>query len=195
MNMWNIGIKLHGWCLRVKNNSVFIWPYRKSYYITHPWEWFTQLWWNLKCGYERVMKGYSERDVVEMYSFILNLIPNMLEDMVTGDISAYPGNEEFDKFEKWQDYIMGMAGEFRELREDWCESKNEYAEEFYKKLRETRRETRNGNFVNVEYEEDEEFKELKELYFDRVRELTQQQNEATRKAFADLASNFYALWI
>ena len=195
MNMWNIEIKLHGWCLRVKNNSVFVWPYRKGYYVTHPWEWFAQLWWNLKCAYERAIKGYSCRDVIEMHSFILNLIPDMLEDMATGDIGAYPGNEEFDKFEKWQDYLMGLAGEFRELREDWSESKNEYAEEFYKKLRQVRRETRNKNFVSVEYEDDEEFKELKELYFSRMKELVQQQDEATRKAFADLASNFYALWI
>ncbi len=195
MSMSSIEIKLHGWCLKVKNNSVFVWPYRRSYYVTHPWEWVAQLWWNLKCAYERAVKGYSERDVIEMYNFILNLIPEMLEDMATGDIGAYPGNEEFDKFEKWQDYLMGLAGEFRELREDWGESKNEYAEEFYKKLREVRRETRNKNFVSIEYEEDEEFKELKELYFDRMKELAQQQNEATHKAFADLASNFYALWI
>ena len=153
------------------------------------------MWRNLKCGYERATKGYSERDVIEMYSFILNLIPEMLEDMATSDIGAYPGNEEFDKFEKWQDYLMGLAGEFRELRENWCESKNEYEEAFYKKLEETRRETRKGNLVSVEYGEDEEFKELKELYFDRVRELIQQQKEATNRAFADLASNFYELWI
>ena len=161
--------------------TVFKWPYRKMYYVTHPWKWITTLISNLRCAWQRVTKGYSDYDVYEMYDFILHLIPNMLADMATSEIGAYPGTEEFDTFEKWQDYLMGIAGEFTTLQDDWPESqeRNEYAAKWLEELRQ-------------KHPID---KELRDKYFGRCKELMEEQNAATRKAFAHLAEHFYGLWI
>lgn len=181
------------------SNNVFTWPFRARYYIMHPWEWLRTLFGNIKCAWQRATKGYCDYDICDMENYFLILIPEMLEAMATDEIQAYPGNDEFDTFEKWQDWLMGLAGEFKELREmdsdELTDKRNEYADEYFKKLREVRKTIRENSMVRVTYEEDEDFKVIKELYWDRMRELEREKIEKTDKAFAHLAKHFYALWI
>lgn len=84
-------------------------PYNKRYYLTHPWDFFQQCRYNLQRAWKRVTKGYCGMDVCEMYSFLLELIPNMLDEIRETDV-GYPVRLTH---EQWQSTLEEMSKLFR----------------------------------------------------------------------------------
>ena len=42
--------------------SVWTFPYRKGYYLTHPWKWFNDLYWNIRNFWHRGRYGFAYVD-------------------------------------------------------------------------------------------------------------------------------------
>lgn len=94
-------------------NVLTYFPYTKRYYLTHPWEFFQQCWYNLQRVWKRATKGYCGMDVCEMYSFLLELIPNMLDEIREADV----GHPVRMTHEQWQSVLEEMSKLFRDAVE------------------------------------------------------------------------------
>ena len=94
-------------------NVLTYFPYTKRYYLTHPWRFFRQCWYNFYHAWERVTKGYCGLDACEMCSFLLELIPNMLDELKENNV-GYPVNMTE---EQWHSTLEEMSKLFRDAVE------------------------------------------------------------------------------
>lgn len=151
-------------------------PRPKYYYLTHPWKWFSDTWYNLKEAWLRAIRGYSEIDWFNMNDWLRAIIPDMLRYMAK-NCHAYPGNEEFSTPEKWEDYLNSIADVFDSLDiDEWIE-KNEYQNDWF-----------NDNSTTYSREE------LSHLYYNRLEELMRERDALIIDCFTSLAKVFDALW-
>ena len=183
--------------MALKNRlNVFDWPYRTRYYLTHPWEWFGQLGRNLRWAYQRMVRGYADVDVYDMDRYLTRIIPPMLRAMASNKIGAYPGWEPYDTWEKWQTWLRQTADTVESLQEDWAETKNEYSDAYFDTLDMSKTKDEHGNvIIDFPNKNNPEVKELGDKWMARVKELSDQQKQITKDVFAEIAENFYSLWV
>lgn len=97
----------------------------------------------IRWSYQRATRGYSDYDKWNMYSFLQNLIPEMLQDMRDnrhGSPSYLGENYTNDKgilvndtcHDEWDKLLDHMIFLWRESAEDTCTRKNPYEEEYDK---------------------------------------------------------------
>lgn len=166
-------------------------PYRKRYYLTHPWKFFQECWWNLKAVLSRATKGHAWRDSAEMDEFLLHLIPSMLRDIANGP--AYPGIEPFETHEKWEDWCNALADVFESVQEEnWEEGRNEWQEDWeiaFEVLHSHPNLTMTHNMTQ------EEAEEICKCYWEREKELWTEREKIIQDAYAQLAKYHNMLWI
>lgn len=95
---------------------------------------------DLKCCVQRIKKGFCYRDIWNINSWFLCVIPDMLDELkrtAHGFPSRFLKNdgpytdEEIDKASaKWKAILSRMAFLFREANEETCQRKNPYDEEY-----------------------------------------------------------------
>lgn len=176
--------------------NVFEWPYRPRYYLTHPWKWFGQLGRNLRWAYQRIVRGYADIDVCDMDRYLTRIIPPMLRAMADEKVGAYPGCEPYDTWEKWQAWLRQTADTVESLQEDWAETKNEYDDAYFNMLQMSKSKDERGyTVIHFDNDNDPEVIALKEKWMNRVKELSDQQRQVTHDVFAEIAENFYNLWV
>lgn len=96
-------------------NVLKYFPYRPSYYIKRPWAFVGQAFRNLKCGIERMIKGYSWFDAYDADSYILDVLTNLIIDV-----------------RKYQDEIIDISPERKELWDNVIRGLNTCREFDYK---------------------------------------------------------------
>ena len=79
-----------------------------------------------KFARQRVRRGYCDSDWWDLDNWLLEVLPNMLEELAD-KADTYPGYREFDTFEKWQSYLRQLACDLRECSSDAAERMNEYS--------------------------------------------------------------------
>ena len=171
-------------------SKCWCWGWSKRYYLLHPWIWIKDLFYNCKYAYQRVMRGWSDADAFNLNYWLADILPNMLR-YLADDIS-YPGQGEFDTWEKWHNWLVETAANVERLRENAIE--NEWDERFYEeseRLRRTKHE--NGAYIFF-YEETPEYKVLKDKWFARAKEIGEYQVGLAARTFAEIGKNFYDLW-
>ena len=171
------------------NLNIFTWPYRKRYYLTHPWEWFRTLFRNIRAAFQRIRCGYCSYDVYDLDHWLLDILPPMLRDIANSEIGAYPGIEPFETPEKWKAWLLDLAARFEELQTDWAETRNEYEEEHSKALNDAR--VIQGNVIQY----GDIPQELHDKWLARIQELNEEQQKATVEAFKIMSEHFYQLWL
>lgn len=154
-----------------KNNTVWEFPCRKKYYITHPWEWFSQFGSNIRAAYRRVKYGWCYSDVWNWDVWFARTVPPMLRHMADHGC-AYPGYEPFDTPEKWHDWLHNIADMIETGTEEWQDNHNEYYEKYLE------------NF-------DEKYRDL---YWQRANELSEQGNRNIKYALGQIAEHYYDIW-
>ncbi len=154
-----------------KINTVWTFPYRKKYYITHPWKWFSQFGRNIRSTYMRAKYGWTYSDVWNWDTWFAHTVPSMLRHMADHG-SAYPGREPFDTPEKWHDWLHNIADMIETGTEEWQDKHNEYYEEYLEKFDE----------------------ESRDLYWQRANELSEQGNRNIRYALGQIAEHYYDIW-
>ena len=177
-------------------NNVFKFWYRPTYYLTHPIKFFKELRANLVNAWMRITKGYCYTDVWNINSWFCLVLPPMLRHMADYG-SAYPGTKPFETPEKWHDWLHSMADviETFEDEEFWYTKKNEFAEEWEKVNQKARSCSidENGNTI-ISYNEDEHYKEIKDLYFMRMEEISKERQELIEDTLSQFSKYFDMLW-
>ena len=153
-------------------NVLTYFPYTKRYYLTHPWRFFRQCWYNLYHAWERVTKGYCGLDVCEMCSFLLELIPNMLDELKENNV-GYPVNMTE---EQWHSILEEMSKLFRDAVEVDDSDNSSLAEECNKP-----REERNPEVIKAYWKEVEEKRDARHV--------------SLSKGMKMLEEYFWNLWI
>ncbi len=166
-------------------------PYRPRYYLTHPWRFFQEIWWNFKAGVARVRKGHAWRDSAEMDEYLLHLIPSMLRDIANG--YAYPGVEPFETPEKWTDWCNSLADVFESVwEENWYEGRNEWADKFEEAFLVRHP---HPNITMTTTMTKEEADEICQLYHEREQELAEEREKIIQDAYVQLIKYHSMLWI
>jgi len=175
-------------------NELTYYPHSKRYYLTHPWKIFKQMYRNCRAGWLRATRGYSYGDKWDMDTWFLEIIPNMLDDLADTGCS-YPGTPEFPTHESWKEYLHKLASDLRLCTEDAADGLNEYYDDFVNnlKLESLHIKDENGNIV-TRLDESPEHKELSRKYFDRCKEISEEQEAIREEAFARLAHILPTLW-
>lgn len=137
-------------------NVLTYFPYTKRYYLTHPWRFFRQCWYNLYHAWERVTKGYCGLDVCEMSSFLLELIPNMLDKLKEINV-GYPVNMTE---EQWYSTLEEMSKLFRDAVEVDDSDTTHLAEECNKPREERNPEVMKAYWKEVEAKRDARYVSL-----------------------------------
>jgi len=176
-------------------NTLTEFSYSKRYILTHPWVLIRQAWRNICNAWQRATKGYCTADAYNMDSYLLAIMPQMLEDLRDDPCGAYPGNEEFPTPESWEQWLTNLANTLRELQDDWAESRNEYEKQYFKAMEDYHTwSCPHPNITTTSTYNDEDIKELHDKWLNRVQELNQQQAELTIKTFTEIGRHLYTLW-
>ncbi len=158
--------------LKVEKIPVYMFSYRKSYYLTHPWKLVKDIWYGIKNLWHRARYGYAYVDAWNMSEAWCRMGANMMLHLAQYG-QAYPGGGEFDTPEKWHDHLLDMAQRLRDCADiDWWD-KNE---------------------VWDEYEKDFENTELKYKWLKRQEELTNERDNLIKETFKIIGENFEMYW-
>ena len=139
------------------------------FYLRKPWEFFEDTWLNLKAAWQRVTRGWANRDTWSLDSYLLEILPEMI-DYLREHTHGYPG--EYNGFptpESWDNYLKEeIIIPLRNAREEQTTQINEYDEEFHSyPINFVKQE--NG-FTALEFTEP---KELREKWCEREKEINE----------------------
>lgn len=175
-------------------NNVLAYDGTWRYYLRHPIRFLRETVGNLRAAYSRATKGYAAVDVWNMNDWILDTFPPMLRKMAD-DGCGYPGFNPFESPEKWHDWLHSTADVLESLKEENWESRNEFADQFFKISEKCRTiiKDEHGD-IHVEWQPTPEYEEIKELYFARAKELSDEYDKLIIDTFYELSINFRNLW-
>ena len=164
-----------------------------------------KLWYDIQCFFEKGKKGYCWRDVMNVDYFLINLLPNMLEEF-NQKRNGYPGRlmlkypdlNDDERSAIWGEYIKEIIQHFKNGNEDTCDQKNEWEEIVNNILLQDFPQI--GSclvYKQINEDDSEEIKELKmtyQKYFAREAELTKYRKSEVQKGFQMLSEIFGDLW-
>ncbi len=177
---------------------------------------------DLRCCWQRITKGYCEKDLWSIHDWFLEIVPDMLEEYKKGRTGS-PGvlgkNYTNEKgilvndtcHEEWDQILDEMIFLFREADEDACTKKNpcekEYSrafDEFVMKYgllgsglrtpEEIEKDKERNVFTYHGMHELPEYKEISEQYNAEEKKLEEYREECKNKAFELFSRWFYSLW-
>lgn len=158
--------------MEVKKLPVYMFSYRKSYYLTHPWKLVRDVWSGMRNLWHRARYGYAYVDAWNMGSAWCEMGANMMLHLAQ-HCWAYPGVGEFDTPEKWKAHLEEMARKLRQCADiDW-DDQNEFQEQFL---------------------ENPNDKELQEKYFSRMHWLMEKRDNLIKDTFETIGKNFDMYW-
>lgn len=188
----------------------------------HPFEPVVQLFRDIKYCYQRITKGYCDRDVWNMFSWFLSVVPSMLEELketthgapavLAGGIDSQSHSLDSNAgHEEWKRILGEMAYLFRESDEDSCQRKNPYETEYEmaletftekygflgEKLRtagEIEREEKNHFCTMHTMVEVPEYREIHDKYMEEEQRLYEYRNTCKDNAFELFTKWFWDLW-
>lgn len=173
------------------NNSVWVFPFSKTYYLTHPWKWFQQLRQNCRDVYRRARYGWTYSDVWNWDTWFLRTAIPMLRYLADHSHS-YPGDEEFDTPEKWQEWLCRVANLLESGDEYWQDAHNKYYKDYMDSFDINWRHPVQEKDSNVIISAVSE--ELQRKYLERAKELAQEGEKNVAEAFTEIGKKFHAIW-
>jgi hypothetical protein len=148
----------------------------------------------IKYCYQRITKGYSDRDLWNMDYWFINTIPNMLKDF------KKQHNEIFVPCEEIEQKIDRICYCLNESQEDTCSKTNEYEEE-YTNLLFAGKKSISDMFVPCEdndkllrFDFNEVPEELVQNYRNRTIQINMYRNNMKNEAFNLFKDIFWYLW-
>ncbi len=177
----------------------------------------------IRWSLQRIARGYADCDKWNMYGYLQNLIPDMLQDL-REDRHGSPGylGENYTNedgilvndtcHEEWNKILDRMIFLWRESNEDTCTMKNPYEEEHSKAHEEfiekygllgeklqteeelAENQKRGGGGTVHFMDELLEYKEISDKYLEEERKLEKYRNESKDKAMDMLKQYFFSLW-
>ncbi len=169
---------------------------------------------DLKCCVQRIRKGFCYRDLWNIDSWFLCVIPDMLEEFanttrsIPGRFLKGDGSETEEEsrkiFARWKGILTEMAFLFREANRETCQRKNPYDKEYGAVICKFRNcfgfngkwvKKKDGTRVFIrELSDIPKYKALEENYYKSERELSEYRANCQKKAFAMFVEYFDCLW-
>ena len=182
-----------------KDNQLSVWsfPYRKQYYLTHPWKWFNDAYWNIRNFWHRGKYGFAYVDVWDFCTWYPRVGAAALRYLAKHG-NGYPGFEPWDTPEKWESHLHQMAEDLEKcaLTNDICYSDkdNEYAEAFHNmNTNRQRRENPDGSITTWTELTDEQ-KDLRDKYFARMQEIDKEYDEFNKNTYTTIGTMIRRYW-
>lgn len=177
----------------------------------------------LRWSKQRIVRGYSDSDVWNMYGFLQTLLPDMLQNLKdnrNGSPSFLGENYTNDKgilvndtcHAEWDKILDRMIFLWKETDEDTCSKKNPYEDEYMKAFEEftdqygilgerlqteeeleENRKRGGGGTVHF-MDELSEYEEISDKHYEEERRLERYRNECKDEAVDLLKKYFFALW-
>ena len=167
-------------------NNAIEWG-RPQYYLRHPIKFFKDFGCNVRAAYRRVKNGWCYTDAYNLDYWLLDVLPPMLRAI--SEEPTYPETGKFDTYEKWQAWLREQASKLEQCREDAMT--NEYEDDFMKACEQRR--VVKGITVSCDLS-DEEFKQLRDNYFNEIKRIHNLQTQLAKEVFEELGENFFYLW-
>lgn len=165
---------------------------------------------NLKCCVQRIKNGFCYRDIWNINSWFLNVIPDMLDELKNtahGFPARFSDNEGLDTEtaeRKWRGILSRMAFLFREANKNTCQKKNPYDEEYTVVLDKFINhfgfngkwvKRKDGTRVFIQSLSDiPKYRELDENYHKVEKELCEYRRDCLKKALSMFVKYFNDLW-
>lgn len=158
-------------------------------YLRKPWEFFEDTWLNLKAAWQRATRGWADRDTWNLDSYLLEILPEMIDYLRT-HTHSYPGYGEFDTPEKWDKFLKEeIVIPLQNAREEQTIQINEYEEELHSyPINFVKQE---DGFTTLEFADPEE---LRKKWYEREKEISQWRKKELERGLAAMAKHFYNLW-
>lgn len=166
------------------NLNVWTWSYPVKFYLKKPWRWFRELKWNIQNAWQRTTKGYCYIDWANFDMWFKEIAPKMLRDMAMHG-RGYPGTHPFEDPENWNSWLHRMADQITTCQDE--NEGNEYYELYMNCL------MKEPQTILAKEETDEE-KELREKYYKRWLELTDEHKELFKKTMYEMLEHWDCLW-
>ena len=91
------------------------------FYLSHPWELFSDLYKEIKSFIQRGRYGYAQSDVWNFNDYLERVLAGGLRQL--SDSHSFPGRGKMDTYKKWQDALRKNAKRLedaiRYLETDW----------------------------------------------------------------------------
>lgn len=158
--------------------------YSTRYLLTHPWQAVKDFGRKLKWAWQRTVRGYADIDWYNMDSFLLNILPDMLETLARKGI----GHPHDMSVVGWSDYLWDTAQHLRNADEDQGVEVNQYEAAFRAYLDSHPDYYRDKNHVDPDVEE------LRKRWLDRDREIAEWRQKEAETAFKMIGERFFDLW-
>lgn len=196
----------------VWSGDEFRWQLREPYRLPH------LVIQNIKYSWQRITKGYCDKDLWNIDGWFMDIMPNMLQQFKEKRHGS-PGALGTDYVnadgilcndtchQEWDEILDKMIFLFREMNEETCRKKNPYEKEHEEVRNEF--EKKYGLFgENLEGDKDgkilgrrlhfpqeiEEYREVENNYYEAERELEKYRENCKDQAFTLFAKWFYYLW-
>lgn len=141
---------------------------------------------SFKYCWQRITKGYCDKDLWNLDNTILAYLTQTL--LQFSQISqSYPGDQEFNTFEKWQKYLEEIAFNFLKINHEDIYFSNPYEEKFYNQL--TNNFTKQGHF-SIQISDEK----LKKQFIDAEIKRNQDREELFKENWNNLGRIFFHLW-
>lgn len=156
--------------------------YSRRWMITHPWLYFKHGYYNLKAAWQRATRGYANRDIWNMDTWFLQVFPAMLKQL-SQNANGHPCS--FNSYEEWTEFLYQLAMDFEKCQDDEGNDENEYYDDYMKSLDTMRYE--DGHII---FDNDD----ISKLYFDRMKELSEERQKLLEDCFTRLGKWIRAMW-
>ena len=178
--------------------SVWTYPYRKSYYLTHPWKWWHDTYWNFRNFWHRGKYGFAYVDVWGWSEWWPRVGAAALKYMAEKG-SGYPGHEPWETPEKWKDYLnklsdlLNWSADSQDIL--YTEDLNEYSKEMDEiHKRASRRKENEDGTVTTWLDMSVKDKIIRDKYFAREKELQEEFDKNRAEIFKEIGNNLPRFW-
>ena len=181
-----------------KKNALSLWtfPYRRQYYVTHPWKLMKDIILNVKNMWHRARYGFAYVDVWNFLDWYPRVGAAALEYLALHNC----GHPHDYTEEEWHEHLLYMSKRLTRCADSFdilCgKERNEYTNDFNELMRRTRciKKEANGDIVlsHIEFTPEEE--ELKNNYFRRVDEIAKADQQYREDTFKWIGEDLPRLW-
>lgn len=177
---------------------------------------------DVKCCFQRIRKGYCNKDTWNMYDWFLKVMPDMLQDYKDnrmgspGELGENYTNDEGilvndTCHEEWNKILDHMVFLLHECEEETCSKQNPYEDEHFQMIsefidkygflgqklmteEELAEKEKTGASVCHFPREVPEYQELDEKYMEEGRKLEEYRNQCKNEFFELFSKWFWAFW-
>ena len=158
--------------------------YSTRYLLTHPWQAVKDFGTKLKWACQRTVRGYADIDWYNMDSFLLDILPDMLETLARKGI----GHVADLSPEDWEGFLLDAAQHLRNADEDQKVEVNQYEEAFRVYL------DAHPDYYRDKVHIDPDAEVLRKQWLDRDREIFEWRQMEAETAFKMIGARFFDLW-